>query len=278
MTSNLRLGLVPYANVLPLMEGLESRFPQENWLRATPRELAGLLAQGAIDAATLPIFEALRTPGYRLVPGCAIASDGPVRSVALFSVKPLRDVRSILLDRSSLTSVNLARILCAEHLRIEPYYELSAAPIPSAFDLHASGHDAAVVIGDNALAWERRGFPHVLDFGTAWKALTGLPFVYAAWIVRPGVELAPEDLRAFVEARRNGEQDVYAIARRETSDPAALMDLVEYLSRSIHYRLGPEHLRAIDLFRRKLIHHGLIPSDTAPLPSIPVPAGISVED
>lgn len=256
--SELRLGVVPYLNVLPLVEGLDDTFPRKNWVHATPRELSGLLAAGEIDVATLPVYDALRAGVYPMFPGCAIGCDGPVRSVRLCSVKPFDAVRHVLLDRSSLTSVHLAQILAIDLLDIHPMYELSEQPIAADFNLESSGFDAVVVIGDVALDWERR-FPYTLDLGAAWKELTGMPFVFAGWFSRPNLKLAVPEFRAFVQARNRGERSTYEIAKRAAGqDTKRLLDLVSYLSRSIHYRLGEPEIAAIEEFRRRLVMHGLL--------------------
>lgn len=271
----LRLGIVPYLNVMPLLEGLDKTFPASNWVRATPRELAGLLASGEVDVATLPIFEALRAGTYQLVPKCAIASIGPVRSVALYATCPLNRIKRVLLDRSSLTSVHLARIVCKEYLGLEPEYEFSSGPLRANDDPFAGGHDAVAVIGDTALAWRGR-FPHVLDLGSAWNQMTNLPFVYAAWVARPDAELTEEELRAFHQARREGCRLSYEIARRVAGDdPAQLLDIVEYLTRAIHYKLGHEEMRGIDAFRRRLIEHGFLPRTTSCLELLAPPEATS---
>jgi chorismate dehydratase len=258
----IRLGIVPYINVLPLLEGLDEHFDPAGWVRGTPRQLAGLLAQGRLDVAMLPIFEALRAPGYRIVPECAIACDGLVRSVALFSTVPLPEIRRVLLDRASLTSVHLFQILAADLLGIAPEQQTSETPLTPDTDWAAAGFDAAVAIGDTALEWEGR-CPYGLDLGAGWKDLTGLPFVFAGWVARPGVELTAADLAAFANARSLGEQRVYDIARRLAgADEARVLSLVDYLSRAIHYRLGDAHLAAIDAFRQRLIAHSLLPAST----------------
>ncbi|MBI5153937.1 menaquinone biosynthesis protein [Candidatus Poribacteria bacterium] len=263
----LRLGIVPCLNVLPLLEGLDAQFPVSGWVRATPRELGGLLAAGEIDAATLPIYDAFRAGTYRLIPGSAIACDGPVRSVQLFSVKPLSGVRRVLLDRSSLTSVHLARILVHDLLRIAPECETSPQPILSDFDLAGSGFDAAVVIGDTALRWDiDHRFAHRLDFGKAWLDLTGLPFVFAAWVARGGLELDERDLRAFDKARRLGESSIPAIAAREAERFGfAPAEVEAYLAGSIQYALGSRQLEAIEEFRRRLVSLRILPASTEPL-------------
>lgn len=254
----LNVGLVPYLNVLPLAEGIERFFPRV--VRATPRDLAAKLAAGEIDIATLPAFDLLRA-GHVLLPHGAIACDGPVRSVQLYSRVPLGEIRRVLLDRSSLTSVHLARILWRELLNIDPAAETSAEPIAPDFDLAVSGFDAAVVIGDAALAMEHR-FPHSLDLGEGWKGLTGLPFVFAAWVARAGIAVPAEAVDALRACRDAGRKAAADIARRHAAAHPAVRDLEGYLANSIRYELGVRELAALDLFRRKLIAHGMLDEAT----------------
>ncbi len=271
--STYRLGLVPYLNVLPLIEGLETAIPQSQWIRATPRELGRLLSAGEIDLATLPIFEALRSNGYRLLPGCAIGSDGPVRSVQLFSSCPLNRIRRVLLDSASLTSVHLARIVAKDYLGLDPEYTTLTDTFENQLPRMGQVFDAIVAIGDLALQWEQeRRFPYSLDLGWAWKELTGLPFVFAAWIARPGVEVSPELIDTLIHARQTGESNIEDIAERHATSPSEANDLADYLKYAVRFGLNADQIRAIELFRIKLIAHGLLPVTTPPLRIIPHPA------
>lgn len=264
--SDLRLGIVPYINVLPLLEGLEETIPSENWIRATPRELALLLEHREIDFATLPIFEVLRSAGaYKLLGKCSISCFGPVLSVRMFSHKPLTTLKRLHLDVSSLTSAHLAMILCKEYLKVNAEFSFSNEPIRHDFELKNTPYDAVMVIGDVALDWQG-SFPYELDLGEAWKELTGLPFVFAGWAcwAETPVPLALHE--HFVAARKLGERQVYEIAKRHTgTHQRELRDLVDYLSLALRYNLRPEQREGIDLYRRKLIEHGLLPENTPPL-------------
>lgn len=259
LTTSLRLGIVPFLNVQPLLEGLGQTYPEANWCRATPRELAALLERGQVDVATLPIFEALRGTGYRLVPGCAIASDGPVRSVQLYSKVPLSRIQAVLMDRRSLTSVHLAQVLFA---RPGQLWRLSPEPIAEGHDFAADPHDAFVLIGDLALRLEK-AFPHSIDLGAAWRERTGLPFVFAAWTIREGLQLTPDDLAAFVSARERGEAACDHITRRDAPlfgvPPERAAD---YLGKAIRFRLGARELEAISAFRQLLIQGGFLPASS----------------
>jgi len=118
-------GRVGYLNARPLVYGLDT-LPGFNLRFDVPSRCATLLHEGTIDVGLVPSIEYLRGPGLRIVPGLAIASRGPVASVALYSAKDVRDVRSISLDTSSRTSVALVSVLCARSFHITP--TLHAAP------------------------------------------------------------------------------------------------------------------------------------------------------
>ena len=116
-----RLGAVAYLNARPLVHGLERR-PDLFALRFdAPSRCAVLLHEGAIDVGMIPSVEFERgVDPYRIVEGMGIVSDGPVASVALFSARPLSEIRTIAVDTSSRTSTGLLRVLCRERFAIEP--------------------------------------------------------------------------------------------------------------------------------------------------------------
>ena len=148
MTSSdrVRLGAVGYLNAVPLVYGLE-RSPRFDVRYDIPSECARLLHENAIDVGLIPSIEYLRGGPYRIVPDLAIASAGPVASVAIFTRRPMADVRSIAMDTSSRTSVALTRVLCARLFEIEPRFE----PRGPDLDDMLRHCDAALLIGDNAL-------------------------------------------------------------------------------------------------------------------------------
>src|SRR5690606_17915939 len=112
----------------------------------------------------------------------AIASLGEVQSVILAHRKPIEDAKEIFCDTASLTSVNLLRVLLAER-GLKPEFK----PLAS-YDF-AQLPDYALLIGDNALDFALGHYEHeIWDLGTAWFELTKLPFVYAVWALRRGME------------------------------------------------------------------------------------------
>ncbi len=261
----LRLGIVPYRNVLPLLDGLENTIPWTNWLAGTPRELAEAMQHGELDIAIMPTFEVLRAGNLEVLPEAAIGCRGAVRSVQLFCKVPPREVKSILVDISSLTSAHLARVIARDLLRIKPQWRTSMRPFPWDFDPDSVPEDALLAIGDTALAWEGR-FPHAVDLGEAWFAMEGLPFVFALWVVRPGILIEDTTVEAFHAARMRGEERAAIIAEEAELPPGvSRQTLREYLTGSIRYKLGARQWLALERYRNRLVSHGLLPPDT-PLP------------
>lgn len=268
MSKHIRLGVVPYLNALPLVEELEQFTPREAWTIDTPRRLAEAMAEGSLDMALLSSVEGLRR-GYRMVSGAAIGSDGPVRSVALVSKVPVKDVRTVLLDAASLTSVLLLQLLLPRLTgEAKVKFKTSAAPITPDYGWKSDPHDAFLVIGNTALAWENT-FPHRLDLGQAWQAATRLPFVYAAWWVRPGVAMNFQATDAVTRSRTVGEARIPQIVARLGEDQLApyggRASVEQYLSRSIRYGLATRELEGLIEFKRQLTETDLLQAESAPV-------------
>ena len=122
MTRPVRLGAVSYLNVRPLVHGLDARPDLVSIRFDVPSRCAGLLDEGAIDLGMVPSITHLNRPGDRIVPGVCIGSDGPVASVAIFTRRPIRQVRTLALDTSSRTSAALTRVLCARRFDVAPTF------------------------------------------------------------------------------------------------------------------------------------------------------------
>jgi chorismate dehydratase len=148
--TRVRVGAVSYLNARPCVVGLD-RQPRFDLRFDLPARCAALLHEGSIDLGLVPSIEYLRGPAgadaYRIVPDVAIASFGPVASVALYTTRPISEVRSIALDTSSRTSVSLTRVLCARAWRIDPTFEPIGPDLPAMLERC----DAALIIGDVAL-------------------------------------------------------------------------------------------------------------------------------
>lgn len=257
----MRLATVPFVNAAPLLWGFRrgSLRDQCTVIAEPPAGIPDLLIQGKVDAGLVPIVAApaLAAAGFELLPSPGVASRERARSVFLASRRPLEEARSVALDRSSRTSQALARIvLAARGIGVR-----FAEAVPSLEGM-LRDHDAALLIGDAALAADTRGLV-VLDLAEAWRAMTGLPFVFAAWAVRPG--RAAETAPLFDASLAEG------LAHRDTiaAESAAGLGLgaaevASYLRDNIHYRFGEEEARAAALFLARARELGLVPSAPAP--------------
>lgn len=238
-----RIGSVPYLNAVPLTRGIESEL-----IFATPSKLAGMLQRDELDAALVSITEVLFHDRYDILDGVAIASLGEVYSVLLAHKKPLEEVTEVYCDTASLTGMNLMKVLLAERNLFPQFKPLESYPA-------AMEKDFVLLIGDRAIDFQRSPHPHeILDLGAAWTEMTGLPFVYAVWALRRGIE--NRELRAELrEAKRFGLETIDAIIEtREEYDENFRRDYFEW---NIHYHLAEDEKRGIEKFCELLRKHKL---------------------
>jgi chorismate dehydratase len=270
---SLRIASVSFLNARPLVRGFRGA-PDAGSHRleeCTPAVCADRLGAGTADVALIPSIEYQRIPGLRVLPGMAIASRRRAGSVLLISRTAAPEIRRVALDTSSRTSAALARIWLDRRSRARVEYVQAAPRFPGMLE----GFDAALLIGDAALQADVRDF-RVYDLASEWFEMTGLPFVFAFWAVRAGIQL-PEGTRPFVESRKLGLASIAAIAREESPNlglPEALLEA--YLRENIHYDLGSDEMRSLWLFYRLAREAGFVPSarevafyDAAPGPERP---------
>ena len=254
--ARVRIGAVGYLNARPLVYGLET-LPQFDLRFDVPSKCAELLHEGAIDLGLIPSIEynhPITRTEYAIVPDLAIASSGPVASVAIYSRRPIPDVRSMALDTSSRTSVALVRVLCKREFKISPRLEHRGPDL----DEMLAACDAALIIGDNALMRDGDGSIEKIDLGDVWMRTTGLPFVYAFWAGRHGC-LSPRDVEVLQGARDRGLQHTHEIAREYfASLPERQAMGVRYLQDNIKYSLGAQERAGLELFYRYAVEAGVI--------------------
>jgi chorismate dehydratase len=277
----LRVAAISFLNPAPLLYDFEHD-PRAAQLRehyslhyTQPSACAAELAAGTSDLGLVPI--AALTPQLAIVPGCAIASLGQVRSILLLVKNPrqlsaanaLRQVRNVAADSASLSSVAYARILFEHFHDTRPnFVEQPADPLAM-----LASADAALLIGDPALiAREHRAEIEAaidvpllwLDLAELWRERTGLPWVAAVWAVRPEALTAftPQQLSADLNASRDAGlahigQLVAEWTPRIDLPPATIR---AYLTQNIHYTLDDDCLRSITLFRSFATQIGILPA------------------
>jgi chorismate dehydratase len=259
----LRVGGIDYLNSRPLLFGLAEALGREAEVEnLVPSELARKLRAGELDVALVPVAEYFdQREDYRVIPGIAISSHGPVESVLLFHRRPLREAARVGLDRSSMSSSLLVRLLFAEAWaagRAGPSFE-TLAPRDAVEEIESpdSRLDAVLLIGDAAIAARPSPAWEVVDLGTAWTSLTGLPFVAALWVYR-GPEVAGLPA-AFQRARDAGRSRIDEIVDRGPLPAGMTPERARrYLQQTIHHHLGPAEIEGLLDFHRRARARGLL--------------------
>ena len=239
------VGSVRALNTVPLTRGIEDQI-----IYATPAKLAEMLRRDELDAALVSIVEPLFNDRYDILDGVAIASLGEVKSVLLAHRKPLEEAREIFCDPASLASVTLLKVLLAER-GLKPEFK----PLES-YEA-ADQKDFVLLIGDAALDFARAPHAHgIFDLGAAWYELTNLPFVYAVWALRRGMDNR-KLRRQLHEANDFGMETLDFIIRTRTEYDFDFRK--DYLGWHIHYHLAADEKRGIARFSELLRKHGFGP-------------------
>jgi len=297
----LRISIVQYLNTAPLVWGFTNGplVGKYDLSFTVPSQCAEALRSGAADIAIIPAIEYQRIPSLVVLPDLAIASQNRVRSLLIVSKKPIEQVRSIALDRSSRSTQALTRILASEHWKIDPdFFETEP-------DLHMmlEKADAAMLIGDPALrlciAIEKKSsvslqgravceaatlgitsaeILHVYDVVGEWRKFSSLPAVMAIWAARAEV-VTPEVIADFAASRNFGVTQITAIsleAARELELPQQALE--SYLRHNIDFSLGEENRRGLKRYFQEAAKLGLTARDkkivwaSAAKEAVPVPA------
>ena len=267
----LRVGSVPYLVGRPLDSGLEDE-PGIDFGYAVPSALVEGLRAGTLDVALVSSIELFRRPGYGFLDGLAVAGDAGVSSVQVFLRRSVAEVRSVALDPASRTAATLTQIVWPARRRAaEDEGRLSAGerprfvPLQPGDDPVRARTDAYLVIGDEALRETYApNAPPTFNPSEHWARRTGLPFVFAVWIVRPGVDLAPWT-GAFLRARARGAsriEELAALGARQWDLP---LDAVRrYLLEECSYEPGAHLEPSLLAFRDGAAALGLAEGDLRP--------------
>lgn len=265
--TRVRIGCVKYLNTLPLVQGLE-RWSDATLTPAAPSALFDLLVrERSVDVALASLVDAGREADRvtLLADAGVIGCDGPTRTVRLFSRVPFASVKTLHADTESHTSVVLARLLLDRVYHVRPAVEDLPALSPPPLGQGATWPETLLLIGDKVetLAPSASAYPHQLDLGEAWKQLTGLPFVYAAWMCRRGEERTDEVRaaamvlqRARLHNRTRLDWIVQSSAGSRHWDP---QHAAEYLGSLLRYDAGSRERAAADSFVRMARESGLLP-------------------
>ncbi len=237
----IRVGVVNYLNTKPLLYGLEKEpiSSRIGLIGDYPARLAQMLIDNEIDLGLVPVAVLPRLPEYHIAGDYCIGTEGEIASVALFSEVPMSEIKKVYLDYQSKTSVELLKYLMKEYWGINP--ELIEARDED-YRKEIKGTTAGLVIGDRAFE-QRKISTFIYDLGSEWRSITGLPFVFAAWV---STKKLPDDfIRLLNEANAAGMNHIDEIV---AANPFDLYDLKKYYTLHLSYKLDLQKQKGLELF------------------------------
>ena len=251
---SLRIGCVKYLNARPLIRGWPGNVEFDH-----PSALCQRLARGQLDVALVSSFEFLRNPIYRIIDGVSISSDGLVHSVVVAHRGAFSDIEQIELDPASETAANLLHCLLAE-------FGLTAR-LTGGYSEGAGLSRARLIIGDQAIRFRQNHADayQFWDLGEQWKKLTGLPFVFALWLIRPEVRDAKSIAQRLRELRDENLADIAAIVSDAVADAAHNKQTIiqEFLDRYYHeylrFGFGTLEKQGLHTFADRCAKHEVLP-------------------
>lgn len=244
MDRKIRVGAVSYLNTKPLVYGFEKGLMHEtiDLSFAYPALIARQLIGQQIDIGLVPVAVMSSIPNAQIISDYCIGASAPVASVCLFSQVPIHEVTDVLMDYQSRTSAALLKVLMKHHWKIAPALHDTS----DNYQKQISGSTAGLIIGDRALQ-QRVHSAYIYDLAEHWTLLTGLPFVFAAWVAT--LDLPPAFKAAFNEATGMGLLHLNEIVRKEQ---VPYYDLKKYYTSNIDYVLDDAKREGLKLFLQYL--------------------------
>ena len=243
----IKITAVSYLNTLPFIYGLK-----HSRLRDTidldldyPAACAEKLINGDVDLALVPVVVIPSLKEAHIISNYCIGANGSVDTVCLYSDVPIDRIANIFLDYQSQTSVALLKILLKEYWKLDPDFKNTKA----GFEKEITARNAALVIGDRAFDLNKK-HQYVYDLAAIWKEMTGLPFVFAAWVANR--KLPQDFIISFNKSLAYGLVNIHNALTEEASNYRYCEDPQGYLSNKISYSLNAEKLKGMNLFLKKI--------------------------
>lgn len=240
LQNKIRVGAVSYLNTKPLLYGFNHGFtmPEMELVEDYPAHIASMLLNDEIDVGLVPVAIIPKLKAYHIISDFCIGATAEVASVCIFSEVPLKEIKKLILDYQSRTSVVLAKIL------LEKYWKLDVEFVESKADFRNEIKDttAAVVIGDRAFK-QRQISRYHYDLAAAWIDFTGLPFVFAAWVANK--KLPDTFIHQFNAANKFGLSKLEEVV---SENPYQYYDLKTYYTKNISYNLDELKRNGLEKF------------------------------
>ena len=233
--NKIKISAVAYTNTKPFIYGLKHSavLDQIDLSLDIPTDCAAKLIDGTVDVGLIPVAAIPLVPNAQIIADYCIGSVGAVNSVFIFSSVPVQEIRTLRLDSHSRTSNNLAKVLLKFHFKQDVSYTTDADAVT----------DAIVLIGDRTFG-KKDEYAFVYDMGEEWMKLTGLPFVYAAWVANKPI---PESfITEFNTALKSGLDQRAQVLKELPVNPD--FDLEDYLMHKLDFELTAQKKEALSLF------------------------------
>lgn len=248
----MKIGTVPYKNGHPLTYFLDD----ETVTALPPSELSEALLNDQLDVALLPVYSIIKN-NLRMHPDAGIIGcDGAVESVGLFTrsyIEDLSQIRSIYMDKESLSSVFLTKII------LKKFYGISLYDLEFFHHDNREMADAQLLIGDKAMKFKNSGLPYQFwDVGKIWKEHTGAGFMFACWASKRTLDV--NEVQLLKDAKDKGLSHIPAIVQQ--APPEDRVRLQSYLEDRIHYQVSDPIKEGLKLYKEFLAEY----SYSSPLP------------
>ncbi len=247
--SRIKITAVNYLNTFPFKYALEKFTHQLDWAEinyASPAKCAAMLVNNETHLALAPIAILAKHPQLKIVTNYCLSTHNEVKSVKLYSTKPIEDIQSIVLDYQSLSSVSLIKVLMRYCWKKQVQYIQGF----KGFENNLSA-DAMVVIGDRTFELNDT-FPYEYDLATEWYRFYAKPFVFAAWISNvPIKEIYLQQLNDFFEYGLTHLEEVIEYALQNVALPDKYLNkeiIADYLKNKMQYRLTKDRMESIEHF------------------------------
>jgi chorismate dehydratase len=247
LNKTVKISIVNYTNTLPFKWALKKSelLKEINLQEDIPSICAQKLQFKQVDIALVPVALLAELDQYEIVSDYCIGADGIVDSVKLYSNVPFEQIENITLDYQSRSSIALTKILCEHYWRIQPEFE-NAKP---GFESKIQGKNANVVIGDRTFELNGK-FQYEYDLAEAWKAMTGLPFVFAAWVSTEKID--KKFIEKFNAVLNEGIENIPVSVNESKELKISKEKALDYLTKKISYNLDERKRKGMDLFLRHL--------------------------
>ncbi|OWY19419.1 ABC transporter substrate-binding protein [Sphingobacteriales bacterium UPWRP_1] len=244
MANKIKISSVSYLNTKPFIYGLEKTglLSEIDLQLEMPSKTAEKLLNGEAQIGLVPVAIIPQLPNARILTNYCIGAVGAVKTVSLFGQQPLEQMRTILLDYQSCTSVQLVQILCAHYWK-QPHIHF--APAYKHYEQAIEGATGGVIIGDRTIDLAPR-FAYNYDLSEAWHRFTNLPFVFAAWVTTQPID--PELEERLNHAFETGLQLLDEVVQLYQPQYGNRFNVQEYFTRYISYRLDTPKRNGLELF------------------------------